>query len=59
MINNVTAQGFGHRQRRVLAHGDADIYPERFDSLVQSLSSAVSPEEWQHLMRRIPELSRS
>ena len=32
---------------------------ERFDSLVQSLSSAVSSEEWQDLMRRITELFRS
>ncbi len=36
------------------------IFPrERFDSLVQSLSSAVSREEWQDVMRRIPELSGS
>ena len=36
------------------------IFPqERFDSLVQSLSSAVSRQEWRDLIRRIPELSRS
>ncbi len=36
------------------------IFPEeRFDSLVESLSSAISPQEWQDVLRRIPELSRS
>ncbi len=34
------------------------IFPqERFDSLVQSLSSAVSREEWQDVMRRIPQIA--
>ncbi len=59
MSNKVTAQGFGYRQRRVLAYGDAVFPQERFDSLVQSLPSAVSSEEWQDLMRRITELFRS
>ena len=59
MRNNVTSQGFGHRQRTVLAPGDAVFSRERFDSLVQSLSSAVSRKEWRDLIRRIPELSRS
>ncbi len=31
---------------------------ERFDSLVQLLSGEVSPDEWQEVTRRIPELSR-
>ncbi len=30
---------------------------ERFDSLVQSLSSAVSREEWRDVMRRIPQIA--
>ncbi len=30
---------------------------ERFDSLVQSLSSAISPEEWQDVIQRIPQIA--
>ena len=37
-----------------------DMFPqERFDGLVESLSSEVSPDEWQDVIRRIPELSRA
>ncbi len=34
------------------------IFPrERFDRLVQSLSSAISREEWQDVIQRIPQIA--